>query len=103
MIKGRFDEENMILNLYYSDRLLISIPYEFVPNGYKVCSYCTLHDFCKRPMPGLIDEFGFPGTYKTFCSKVSELFRPDSKIPGKLLRGITGGHIIKKMPKRFRK
>ena len=108
-----WNSEDLVLDIYYLDRFVISVPYESavecfggrgLDGAQKVCEGCKFKKFCKRPLTGEPDPDKRKGTFKSlFCGKLSVSVRPSSKIPSEILFGIISGQVIKKLPKRFLK
>ena len=112
-----WNSEDLVLDIYYLDRFVISVPYESAVEYFsgfgqapglggaqKVCEGCKFKKFCKRPLAGGPDPDKRKGTFKSlFCGKLSVTVRPSSKIPSEILFGIISGQVIKKLPKRFLK
>ena len=101
MIKARWREDCSTLDLYESNQLLVSIPYELSQRRYITCATCKFMLYCNTPLFGTRDESISTEIYRLICATAPPGYRPSSKIPEKLFRGIIRGQIIKKLPKRY--
>ena len=101
MIKARWREDCSTLDLYESNQLLVSIPYELSQRKYITCATCKFQFYCNIPLLRTRDEGTSTEIYRLICDTAPPRYRPSSRIPEKLFRGIIRGQVIKKLPKRY--